>query len=85
MTGTERICNACYLHLTEKLSGDILNKFIKGEHGMKHQKRLWNGIWSDMMVETTYMKYGKGPSGMPSITTKPHSVQIWTYEIVIIS
>ena len=30
-----------------------------------------------MMTETTYMKYGKGPSGMIGIVTKPHSVQIW--------
>ena len=29
-----------------------------------------------MMTETTYMKYGKGPSGMIGIVTKPHSVQI---------
>ena len=41
-------------------------------------------MWSDMIIETTYMKYGKGPSGMIDITTKPGSVQIWTnsYHIV---
>ena len=46
----------------KKLSGDILNKFMKGEHVFRHQKGLWNGIWSSMMIETIYMKYGKGPS-----------------------
>ena len=48
----------CYLRSMEKLPGDILHKFMKGEHVMRHQKGLWNGIWSDIMIETTYMKYG---------------------------
>ena len=48
----------CYLRSMEKLSGDIFHKFMKGEHVMRHQKGLWNGVWSDMMIETTYMKYG---------------------------
>ena len=26
---------------------------------MRHQDGIWNGIWSDMMIETTYMRYGK--------------------------
>ena len=34
----------CYLRSMEKLSGDILNKFMKGEHIMRNQKRLWEGI-----------------------------------------
>ena len=51
----------CYLHSMENLSGHILNTFLKGEYVMRQQQRLWNGIWSDMMIETTYMKYGKGP------------------------
>ena len=60
-----------------KLFSGILNKFMKAEHAVGNQKGLWNGTWSDMMIETTYMKYGKGPSGMIGIVTKPQSVQIW--------
>ena len=29
---------------------------------MKCKKWLWNGVWSDMMTEATYIKYEKGPS-----------------------
>ena len=43
----------------KNISGDIFNKFMKGKHVMRHQKGLWNGIQSDMMIETTYMKYGR--------------------------
>ena len=49
----------CYLCSMEKLSGNILNKFRKGKHVMNHQKGLWNGIWSNMMIEITYRKYQK--------------------------
>ena len=60
-----------------KLFSGILNKFMKAEHAVGNQKGLWNGTWSDMMIETTYMKYGKGPSGMISTATKPRSMQTW--------
>ena len=33
---------------------------MKGEHVMRHRGGVWYGIWSDMMVETTFMRYGKG-------------------------
>ena len=64
-----------YLHSTvmhlikmTKLPKDLVQKFIKGEHAMRHQKGLWNSIWSDMMIETTSMRYGHGPAGMKGIT-----------------
>ena len=68
----------CYLRSMEKLPGIVLDKFLEGDHAMHHKKGIWNGIWSDMMIETTYMKYGKGPSGLIGITTNPRSVQIWS-------
>ena len=34
-------------------------------------------VWSDMMIETSYMKFGKGPSGIIGKTTKPKAIQIW--------
>ena len=48
--GRDRIC---YLRSMENLFGDILNKSLKSEHAMRNQKGLWNGIWSNMMIETT--------------------------------
>ena len=47
---------------------------MKGEHVMRHQPGFWNGLWSDMMIETTFMKYGKGPrssGGLIGVTVKP--------------
>ena len=33
-----------YLRSMEKLHGDVLERFLKGEHVMRHKKGLWNGI-----------------------------------------
>jgi hypothetical protein len=42
--------------------------FLRGEHVMRHKAGLWNGIWSDMFIETTFMRYGHGPGGLICIT-----------------
>ena len=68
----------CYLRTMHKLPKCILEAFMRGEHVMRHQDGIWNGIWSDMMIETTYMRYGKGPGGIIGVTTQPRTVQIWT-------
>ena len=37
---------------------------MKGTHVMWHVPGLWNGLWSDMLIETTLMWYGHGISGI---------------------
>ena len=43
-----------YLRFMEKLL-DTLTHFIKVEHVMCHKPGIWNAIWSDMYVESTFM------------------------------
>ena len=50
---------------------------MDGEHVIRIKDGFFNGIWSDMAIETTYMKVGKGPSGMIGVTTNDRSVSIW--------
>jgi len=57
-----------YLRQMENLPEDVLSHFGAGEHIMRHQAGLWNGIWSDMFIETTFMRYGHGPGGLAGIT-----------------
>ena len=45
-----------YLRSMEKLEGDILDRFMRGEHVTRHQRGLWNGMWTDMYLETTCMR-----------------------------
>ena len=39
---------------------NLLNRFMNGEHVIRIKDGLFNGIWSDMAIETTYMKVRKG-------------------------
>lgn len=38
------------------------------QHVTRHQKGYWNGIWSDMFIESTFMCYGKGPGSTVEVT-----------------
>ena len=49
-----------YLRAMEKLPNSLLYKFMNGEHVVHLKDGLPIGIWSDMGIETTYMKFGKG-------------------------
>ena len=52
-----------YLIKLKKLPSELLRKFLTGEHAMRLFNGLWNSVWSDMMIETTLMRYGHGPAG----------------------
>ena len=49
-----------YLRYMEKLPSSPMEKFIKGEHVVHLKDGYFNGIWSDMAIETSYMNVGKG-------------------------
>ena len=70
-----------YLRSMQRLPTEILEKFLKGEHVMRHKLGLWNSIWSDMYIETTFMRYGKGPKGIIGITLKPSAVRRWAFSM----
>lgn len=50
-----------YLYMMERLPKSVLDSFMQGEHAIHLRAGLWNGIWSDMGIETTWMKKGHGP------------------------
>ena len=50
---------------------------MKGEHVMRHKPGVWNAIWSDMYIETTFMRYGHGPNGIVGITLQPSALKRW--------
>lgn len=71
----------CYLCEMERLPEEVLSHFMKGEHVMHHSAGLWNGIWSDMMIETTFMRYGHAPGGIIGITLKPETLKVWALSL----
>ena len=73
--------SAYYLRSMENLPDYVLSGFMNGEHVMRHQKGLWNGIWSDMFIETTFMRHGKGSRGLVGITLQPKTVKQWALSL----
>ena len=37
---------------------------MKGQHAVHLSRDFWDGIWSGMSIEVTYMKIGKGSAGV---------------------
>ena len=72
-----------YLRSMHRLPDEVLKKFLKGDHVMRHNLGLWNGLWSDMFIETTFMRYGKGPGGIVGVT--PSTVKRWALSLHITS
>ena len=70
-----------YLRSMEKLHGDILERFMKGEHVQRHRNGVWNGLWSDMFIETTFMRYGHGPRGLTGLTLNQSAVSRWALSL----
>ena len=63
-----------YLRSMQKLHGETLERFLNGEHVQRHRQGLWNGIWTDMFIETMFMCYGHGPGGLIGITLNEKAV-----------
>ena len=61
----------------EKLPVEIRGRFMKGEHVMYHIAGFWNGLWSDMYTESTFMRYGHSHGGITGITLQPETLKIW--------
>ena len=46
---------------------------------------LWNAIWSDMYIESTFMRYGHCAGGIIGITLKPSALKKWAFSMHICS
>ena len=53
---------------------------MKVEH-MNHESGYFSSIWSDMAIESTFMWYGQGHSGIIGITLKPQTLKVWNYSL----
>lgn len=70
-----------YLRSVEALPHNILQKFMNGDHVTRHTPGTWNAMWTDMMIETTFMRNGKGPRGIIGVTLKPNTLKTWALSL----
>jgi len=61
----------------EALPSVVLKHSMQSEHVMRHIPGAWNAIWSDMFIETTFMRYGHGKRGIIGLTLEPETLEIW--------
>ena len=68
-----------YLLSTEKLPPppSRRNTFSKGATLTRHIQGIWNGLWSDQFIESTFMRYGHSDGGIIGITLKSKALKIW--------
>ena len=48
---------------------------------MRHQSGIWNGLWSDLFIESTFMRYGHSTGGLVGITLQPSTVKRWALSL----
>lgn len=66
-----------HLHNMNSLPNRALDRFMMGEHVVRHKDGYWNSKWSFMYMETTFIHHGKGPVGIVRVTLKPEVVKEW--------
>ena len=65
----------------EAMSEQIEDQCMKGQHTIHLQQGIFNGIWLDMAIETTYMRYGHGNNGIIGLTMRPEALKTWAMSI----
>lgn len=59
---------------TEKLHHDAFVHHIPG---------IYNSIWTDMLIGTTYMRLGHGPAGAVEVATDYHQMVMWALSVAL--
>ena len=59
----------------------VLQHFKKGDHVLRHVEGIWNSMWSDMFIETTFMRYGKSKHGIIGITLNSEAMKTWALSL----
>lgn len=64
-----------------RLGPEILDRFCRGEQSLHHNAGIYNGQWSDMFIETTWMRKGHGPGGIIGTTERPQTMATWVFSM----
>ena len=70
-----------YVRSMTWLGPEILEKFCGGEQSLHHTAGIYNRQWSDMFIETNWMRKGHGPGGIIGNTESPQTMATWVYSM----
>jgi len=74
-----------YVNSMKCLPKEVHRLVMNGDTTVRHTSGKFNGIWTDMMIEQTYMKQGKGLGGMVGLTLSPEKVARWNLSLHVVS
>ena len=63
------------------LGPEILDRFCQGQQSLHHSAGIYNGQWSDMFIETNWMRKEHGPGGIIGMTENPQTMARWVYSM----
>lgn len=70
-----------YLRSMESLPQEVQAMFLKGLHTMRHIPGASNSTWSDMYIESTFMRYGHSQGGLTGLTLSGSATQRWALSL----
>jgi hypothetical protein len=70
-----------YFITMQKLKGDILERLMEGDHVQHHKQGIFNGMCTDMFIETTFIRYEHGPRGLTGLTMNQSAVDCWVLSL----
>jgi len=67
---------AFYIHHMKGLPAETMKKLQHGAF-VRHIPDIYNATWTDMFIETTYMRLGHGPAGAVGVATNYNQMVKW--------
>ena len=74
-----------YVNAMSKLPKLVEEDFLNGNHVMRHVPGIFNGVSSDLYIESTFMRFGHSPGGIIGITLQPSTLKRWALGLHICS
>ena len=68
-----------------KLPSELLHKLLTGEHDTRDGNGLWNSIWSNMVIEMTFMGYCHVQAGMIGVNVNNSALECWAKNLHVSS
>ena len=63
----------------DSMPDEVQSHFLNGQNTLHHSPGIFNGMWSEMAIETTFMRYGHGQGCTIGITLRPETLITWAH------
>ena len=71
-----------YIHEMKSLDPQILRK-MQTDAFVRQNPGIYNSTWTDMFIETMYMRLGQGPAGTAGLATENNQMVKWALSFTL--